>query len=289
MQYSLTYLKYFIYAHMNTIINLAPTGMVSTKGDNSSIPLSIDEIVSDVRLCVAEGASIIHLHARDEMGQATADQKVFEKLITRIRSACPGIIVTATTSGRVWAEYEKRSAVLDLDGEAKPDMASLTLGSLNFSHSVSVNSPDMIQRLAARMRERDIKPELEVFDLGMVNFAKFLIKKGYISPPFYFNILLGNIASAQASLLHVAAIVNDLPPESLWCLAGIGGAQLPMNAIGLAMGHGVRVGLEDNLWLDAERAHPASNVELVKRVSALARLMNRPPTTPAQTRQLLDL
>jgi uncharacterized protein (DUF849 family) len=263
--------------------------MVSTKADNSFVPITVDEVVRDVGLCIAEGASIIHLHARDAAGRATPDPEVFAGIIRKIRSLCPDIIITATTSGRIWHEYEKRSAVLDLDGDAKPDMASLTLGSLNFAEGVSANSPAMIQRLAARMQERGIKPELEVFDLGMVNYAKVLIKKGLISPPFYFNILLGNIASAQSSLLHMAAVVNDLPAQSVWCLAGIGGAQLPMNAIGLAMGHGIRVGLEDNLWLDAARAHPASNVELVKRASALARLLGRPPSTPAETRHLLGL
>lgn len=272
-----------------TIINLAPTGIVPTKADNSFVPITVDEVVRDVGLCIAEGASIIHLHARDAAGQATADPKVFAEIIRQIRSLCPDIVITATTSGRIWHEYEKRSAVLDLDGDAKPDMASLTLGSLNFAEGVGVNSPAMIQRLAARMQEREIKPELEVFDLGMVNYAKVLIKKGLISPPFYFNILLGNIASAQSSLLHMAAVVSDLPAESVWCLAGIGRAQLPMNAIGLAMGHGIRVGLEDNLWLDAARAHPASNVELVKRVSALAKLLGRPPSTPVETRYLLGL
>ncbi|TAN47416.1 MAG: hypothetical protein EPN21_17635 [Methylococcaceae bacterium] len=110
-----------------------------------------------------------------------------------------------------------------------------------------------------------------------------------LTPPYYFNILLGNIASAQASLLHVAAIVNDLPPDSVWCLGGIGAAQLPMNSLGLAMGHGVRVGLEDNLWWDEARTRLASNLELVQRVAALAKLLGKPPATPVQTRQYLGL
>ena len=273
----------------NIIINLAPTGMVSGKNDNPFLPLSVDEIVRDVGLCVAEGASIIHVHARDPAGVATADVELFAGMIRNIRIACPDIVITATTSGRLWHEFEKRSAVLDLEGDAKPDMASLTLGSLNFSGSASINSPDMIERLAARMQERGIKPELEVFDLGMVNYAKVLIKKRLLSPPYYFNILLGNMASAQASLLHVAAIVNDLPEGSVWCLAGIGAAQLPMNALGLAMAYGVRVGLEDNLWFDAARTRVATNLELVERVAALAKLLGRPPATPAQTRQYLGL
>lgn len=273
----------------NIIINLAPTGMVAGKNDNPHLPLSTDEIVQDACLCIAEGASIIHLHARDAEGLASADAEPFADIIRNIRTAYPDIVITATTSGRLWHEFEKRSAVLDLEGDAKPDMASLTLGSLNFSGRASINSPDMIQRLAAKMLERGIKPELEIFDLGMVNYAKVLIKKGLLTPPYYFNILLGNVASAQASLLHVAAIVNDLPEQSVWCLGGIGAAQLPMNSLGLAMGYGVRVGLEDNLWLDVARTRIASNLELVQRVAALAKLLGRPPATPAQTREYLGL
>ncbi len=273
----------------NIIINLAPTGMVADKNDNPHVPLSADEIVRDAGLCIAEGASIIHLHARNAEGLASADAELFADIIRSIRTACPDIVITATTSGRLWNEFEKRSAVLDLEGDAKPDMASLTLGSLNFSDSASINSPDMIQRLAAKMQEQGIKPELEIFDLGMVNYAKVLIRKGLLTPPYYFNILLGNIAGAQANLLHVATIVNNLPEGSIWCLAGIGAAQLPMNSLGLAMGYGVRVGLEDNLWLDPARTRLATNLELVKRVAALAKLLGRPPATPAQTREYLGL
>jgi 3-keto-5-aminohexanoate cleavage enzyme len=273
------------------IINLAPTGMVSSKSDNPHLPLSVDEIVRDAGLCIAKGASIIHLHARDISGNgnATADKELFADIIRGIRRLCPDIVLTATTSGRLWHEFEKRSAVLDLEGDAKPDMASLTLGSMNFSGSASINSPDTIQRLAAKMRERGIKPELEVFDLGMVNYAKVLIKKGLLSPPYYFNIILGNMASAQATLLHAAAIVNDLPEQSVWCLGGIGVAQLAMNNLGLTMGHGVRVGLEDNLWFDAARTRVASNLELVERVAALATLLGQTPATPAKTREYLGL
>lgn len=273
----------------NVIINLAPTGLVPSKNDNPFVPLSVAEIVQDAGLCIVEGASIIHVHARDAEGLASADAELFADIIRSIRTACPDIVITATTSGRLWHEFEKRSAVLDLTGDAKPDMASLTLGSLNFSGSASINSPDMIQQLAAKMQARGIKPELEIFDLGMVNYAKVLIKKGLLTPPYYFNILLGNMASAQASLLHVAAIVNDLPEQSVWCLGGIGATQLSMNSLGLAMGHGVRVGLEDNLWLDAARTGLASNLELVKRIAALAKLLGRPPATPAQTREYLGL
>ncbi|MBF0134990.1 MAG: 3-keto-5-aminohexanoate cleavage protein [Magnetococcus sp. DMHC-1] len=271
------------------IINLAPTGMVASRSDNEHLPVTPEEIAQDGCACIAAGASMIHLHARDAKGHATADPQIFADIIGRIRQQHPDVILIVTTSGRFWQDYERRSAVLALDGKAKPDMASLTMGSVNFSGQAGINDPDMIQRLAITMRDRDIKPEMEIFDLGMINYSKYLIKKGIIKKPYYFNIIMGNVSSAQATLLHVATLVNDLPEDSIWCLAGIGRAQLSMNVLGLTAGYGVRVGLEDNLWTDSERKIPASNVAMVKRIAALANLLNRPPALPEATRSLLGL
>lgn len=272
-----------------TIINLAPTGLVPTKRDNQQVPITIDEIVQDVNDCCELGVSIVHLHARHNDGAATSDPEVFRDIIRQIRERNSELIITVSTSGRVCSEFEQRAAVLDLDADEKPDMASLTLGSLNFHETASVNSPEVIQRLAIAMQERDIKPELEVFDLGMINYAKYLIKKDIIKPPYYFNIILGGVASAQANLSHLAMMVSDLPSDSVWCASGIGAAQLQMNTIGLTMGNGVRVGLEDNLWLDDERKQLASNVALVKRVNAIADLLGKTPATPLEVRHMLGL
>ncbi|MGZ8917577.1 MAG: 3-keto-5-aminohexanoate cleavage protein, partial [Methylobacter sp.] len=139
------------------------------------------------------------------------------------------------------------------------------------------------------MRERGIKPELEVFDTGMVNFAKILIDKGLLTPPFYFNILLGNPGTAQATLLHLVAIVGDLPPQSIWSLAGIGRVQTRANGVGVVMGDGVRVGLEDNLWLDAARTQLATNSQLVQRVVDQAIALDRAIATPQAVRTLLGV
>jgi uncharacterized protein (DUF849 family) len=139
------------------------------------------------------------------------------------------------------------------------------------------------------MRERGIKPELEVFDLGMVNIAHMLIDKGLIQAPYYFNILLGNPGTAQATLLHLSAIVGSLPPDSVWSLGGIGRFQTQANALGVVMGHGVRVGLEDNLWLDDARMQLADNLQLVQRVAAQAAALGRPLATASQTRGMLGL
>jgi len=139
------------------------------------------------------------------------------------------------------------------------------------------------------MLERNIKPELEAFDLGMIHFAKILIGEGLIKPPFYFNLLLGNVAGAQVSLGDVAALVNNLPVESVWSLAGIGRFQKPAMGLGCVMTPGVRIGLEDNPWLDSEKRIPVTNTSLVGWLSDLARAYGRPLASAAEVRSMLAL
>lgn len=271
------------------IVNLAPTGMLPTRAQSPHVPITPREIAADVARCVALGVSMVHLHARDADGAPTGDPAVYEEIIGAIRADSPDVIIVTTTSGRLVTQVERRASTLYLEGGVKPDMASLTLGSMNFATSASVNDPQTIIRLAEIMRERGIRPELEVFDTGMVNFAKILIDKGLIAPPFYFNILLGNPGTAQATLLHLAAIVGDLPPQSVWSLAGIGRFQTRANALGVVMGDGVRVGLEDNLWFDEDRTELASNEQLVQRVVAQAAALGRALATPPAVRAMLGL
>jgi uncharacterized protein (DUF849 family) len=271
------------------IVNLAPTGMVPTRADTPHVPLTPAEIASDVARCAALGVSMVHLHARDAAGAPTTDPEGIAELIRAVRAAAPELLITATTSGRNVADVERRASALYLEGDAKPDMASLTLGSMNFARDASVNAPATVMRLAEIMLERGIKPELEVFDLGMVNVARMLIDKGLLKAPCYFNILLGNPATAQATLLHLGMLVNDLPPGSVWAVAGIGRFQDQATALGSIMGDGVRTGLEDNLWLDQARTVKATNVQLVERIAALARAQGRPLATPGEVRARLDL
>jgi uncharacterized protein (DUF849 family) len=139
------------------------------------------------------------------------------------------------------------------------------------------------------MRSRGIKPELEAFDAGMINYAKYLIHKGLLQPPFYFNLILGNIACAQADLLHAGVLLHDLPQPSLVAFGGVGRAQLPVNALAVAMGYGVRVGLEDNIWFDQPRTRLATNLDLIRRIRDLAALHERPVLTPAGLRDRLGL
>lgn len=271
------------------IINLAPTGMVPTRAQSAFVPLTPTEIADDVARCVAQGVSMVHLHARDADGVPTEELSVYAEIIGAIRARAPDTVIVTTTSGRLVADVERRAATLYLEGGLKPDMASLTLGSMNFARDASVNAPATITRLAQIMLEHGIKPELEVFDLGMVNIAHMLIDKGLIRAPYYFNILLGNPGTAQSTLLHLAAIVGSLPPGSVWSLGGIGRFQTQSNALGVVMGHGVRVGLEDNLWFDDERTQAADNLRLVQRVAAQAAALGRPLASAVQARGLLGL
>jgi len=275
---------------MDLIINFAPTGMIPTREMTPHVPVSADEIVEDVHQAWEIGITMVHLHARDEQGgDPTYRPEIYGRIIEGVRRFTTDLIVCVSTSGRTFQEFEKRALPLSLEGDLKPDMASLTLSSVNFNHLASVNSPDMIQALAGTMKRRGIMAELEAFDVGMINYAKYLEKRGLLEPPHYFNLLLGNIACAQADLLHAGLMIRDLPSDSYWSLAGIGDAQLMMNAVAVAAGGGVRVGLEDTIWYDGRRTRLARNADLVRRIHRLADACERPVMAPAQLRTLLKL
>jgi len=249
------------------IINFTPTGMLPTKEKTPFVPISINEIIEDVHQAYKVGITMVHLHARDEVtGIPTHKAEVYAKIIEGIRIFAPDLIICASLSGRNYSEFDKRAEVLYLDGAAKPDMGSLTLSSLNFNKNSSINEPEMIMKLAQAMLELGIKPELEAFDAGMINYAKYLIKKQLIKPPFYFNLIFGNIACAQPDLLHAGVMINDLPDNSICSLGGIGDAQIVMNSIAVAMGYGVRIGIEDNIYFDSSRSKLSTNMEFLERI-----------------------
>jgi uncharacterized protein (DUF849 family) len=272
------------------IINFAPTGMIPTKEMTPHAPLGVNEIVEDVHEAVEIGITVVHLHARDEQsGEPTYKAEVYRDIVEGIRRFSKDLVLCVSLSGRTFKEYEKRVEPLQLEGDLKPDMGSLTLSSVNFNRQASVNSPNMIQSFARVMQRRGILAELEVFDTGMINYAKYLEKKGFLEPPHYFNLLLGNIACAQADLLHAGLMIRDLPKDSYWSLAGIGNAQLMMNSIAIASGGGVRVGLEDNIWYDLNRTRLARNADLIRRIHKLAEANERKVMFPSEFRKLLNL
>lgn len=271
------------------IINSAITGMVPMKGNSPHVPIAPNEIIDDALACAEAGASMLHLHARDADGAPTWNPDVYGEIITGIRAERPDLVLCTSLSGRRVSDIDKRAAVLDLDGDAKPDMGSLTLGSLNFAREPSQNSPEIIQELARRMLERGIKPELEAFEPGMIHYAKYLQKKGLIKGPWYINILLGSLGTSPGEIRQLSHMVDMLPEDAVWGGAGIGSSQLEINAAAVVMGGHVRVGLEDNLHYDVARSRLATNVQLIERVRRIADEMEREIAVPEEVREMLDI
>lgn len=272
------------------IINFTPTGMIPMLDTTPKVPVACHEIIDQVLEASELGVNMVHLHAREEETGFPAHRKeLYAEIIHGIRKKNKDVVISVSTSGRNVFEFEKRSEVLELQGELKPDFGSLTLSSLNFNKQASVNSPELIQALAKKMMENGIRPELEAFDLGMINYGKYLIRKGLIKPPYYFNLILGNIACAQANMLSLGLMINELPEDSFWGVGGVGDFQLPMNAMAIVAGGGVRVGLEDNIWYDEDRTRLASNRDLVERVLEIAKALGREPYTQKETRDLLGV
>jgi len=244
---------------MKKIINFTPTGTQTTR-ENSYAPLEENEIIDSVIEANELGITLVHLHARDENLKNTYKIKHYSKIVDGIRKYCPELVICVSMSGRNFPEIEKRTEVLQL----MPDMASLTLSSLNFQTGASINEPNIILQLIEQMDKWGVIPELECFDTGMVNMANNLISKNILNPPFYFNIILGNLYNSQSDILSVANIKHQLPKNSITTIGGIASQQLKSNIYGLMDFDGIRIGLEDNLMF--RKGEKATNSELIKRI-----------------------
>lgn len=271
------------------IINVALTGHVPTKEQTPHVPITPEEIADDAENVYALGASIVHVHARDRSGRPTRDETVYADIIRRIRDRCPDLVVVASTSARDTDDLEGRMRVLSLDGDVKPDMASLTLGSLNFMKGCSVTPPEAIRRLVATMLKNGIMPELEVFDIGMANYAQYLIDHMKLPAPLYANLILGSLGSLPSTPANLVHLVNELPEEIVWGATGIGRFAFTTQRLAMAMGGHVRVGIEDSIYMDGEKTRPATNEQLVERVRRLADAMDREIASPSEVRALLNL
>ena len=272
------------------IVNFCPTGMIPTKAMTPHVPITPAEVIDDACRALELGVAIVHLHAREADGTATYKGEIYEEMILGIRGHFSDAIICVSCSGRNFPEFEQRSEVLELTGAARPDLASLTLTSLDFPTGTSQNAPDMVLALGEKMVARGIKPELECFDFGMINAANMLIGRGLLGePPYYFNLLLGSRYSVPATARHLSNMLEDLPPGSLWSAAGIGLFQLPMNVLAIAMGGHCRVGLEDNIYHGFDRRELATNEGLVERVAHISETFGRPLASSARARALLGL
>lgn len=274
----------------NLIVNFTPTGVIPTKQMTPHVPIEPQEIINDVLEAYEIGITMAHIHARDpKTGEPTFRSDVYGEIISGIRKYAQDLVLCVSLSGRMFKELKQRAEPLGLNGHLKPDMGSLTLSSLNFNKQASINEPDVIMALAQKMKEKQIKPELEAFDSGMINYAHYLIKKRLITSPHYFNLILGNIACAQADILHAGVMLRDLPEGSFWSFGGVGHSQLPINSMAIATGGGVRVGLEDNIWCDKKRTRLARNRDLLKRIHTLSEANEREIMSPKEFREKLNL
>lgn len=263
------------------VINVALTGAVPTKAVNGRVPVTPEEIATDAASCVAAGAAVVHLHVRDEREHPVHRRDLYERTIGLIRERVPDVIVCVTTSSRVGGAIEQRMTGLDLSPDLRPDMASLTLGSFNFPTTVNANPPDEIERLLDAMAERGIRPELEVFELGMINTLHVLHDRGRIPEPAVVNILLGSFGAAPAFVGDLARMVERLPEHAEWAAAGIGQFQRPMTIAAAVMGGNVRTGLEDAPTDD----EPGwSNARAVERAVAAAELVGREVASVGEAR-----
>jgi uncharacterized protein (DUF849 family) len=265
---------------MKKIINFTPTG-TQTNRENSRAPLLPNEIIEEVHHAYEMGITMVHIHARDPKDFSNTYKKdVYQPIIEGIRKHCPNLAICVSLTGRLHPEFEKRSEVLEL----KPDMGSLTMSSINFPKSASVNEPEMILKLIEKMDQYGVIPEIECFDSGMVNYTNYLIKKGILKGPHYMNIIFGNIYNAQIDTATLSSITNNLPPNTKVCFGGIGKDQLNSNILGLIYADGVRIGLEDNLYIKNKEL--TTNLELLSRMHKIMEQMELSILTPLEFKQL---
>jgi len=267
------------------IITCAITGAETTRERQPNLPITPQEQAAAAAEAVKAGASIIHLHVREDDGRPSQRVERFDEAIRAIRASAPGVIIQISTGGAVGESIEKRAQPLAL----KPEMASLNLGTLNFGDDVFYNHPKDIVGLAGKMAQYGVMPELEVYEAGMVETGLRLAKQGVLKGPLHFQFVLGVPGGMSGDPRHLVHLVSMLPsPEMHWGVAGVGRFQLPLAVQALVMGGHVRVGFEDNIFYRKGEV-AKSNAQLVERISRLARELGREVATPAQARELLGI
>ena len=268
------------------IITVAITGSVPKKIDNPTIPITVSEQIESTRKCYEAGASLVHLHVRNDDESPSSDVNKFKELLDGIKESCPNMIIQFSTGGR-GRSHDERGAMLYL----KPDMASLATGSVNFPTSIYENPPSLINDLAHSMLNNSIKPEVEIFDLAMLYNAIEMVKDGLLLEPIHVQFVFGirNALPAKKNILEFQIIeLKKFLPQSTWTAAGLGKSQLIVNEWSLELGGHCRTGLEDNIKYDKTRL-ANGNEELVERLALLSNKFNRPVATPLEARKILGL
>jgi 3-keto-5-aminohexanoate cleavage enzyme len=268
------------------IITVAITGSVPRKSDTPAVPVTPSEQIESTHEAFGAGASLVHIHVRNPDETPSSSPELFGRVQEGIAKHCPGMIIQFSTGGRGRTRAE-RAMALDL----KPDMASLSTGSCNFTNWIFENPPDFVDQLAQVMKNNSIKPEIEVFDVSMLYSAKSLADRGLIARPLHVQFVMGvqNALPVRRSLLEfLVSELRTLEPDASWAAIGLGRHQLEVNRWSLELGGHVRTGLEDNIKFDKTRL-AKSNAELVARVAEMASEFGRHPATPAEARNILHL
>ena len=267
------------------IITAAICGAEVTKEQNPAVPYTVEEIVREAKSAVDAGAAIVHLHVREDDGTPTQSKARFKECIDAIYKVCPDVILIPSTGGAVGMTAEERLQPTELF----PEMATLDCGTCNFGDEVFENTMPMMRDFGKRMLENNIKPEYECFEMGHLDTVLAMAKKGQVpGAPMQFNFVLGVHGCTPATVPNLCWLVNAIPAGSTWTATGIGRHAFTLAAPAIAMGGNVRVGFEDNLYL--ERGVLAkSNGELVAKVVRIAKELGRPIATSAEAREILGL
>ena len=274
-----------------TIITVATTGAWPKKENNPNVPMTPREIAEDVYDCWQAGAAIAHLHMRDDEGNGSMDTAKFRETVEILRGEHPDcdIVLNMTTSGALIKDEDLRKAHLR---ELRPEMGTFDCGSMNWLHSaVFLNSPQFLESLGKDMQEWGIKPEIEVFDPGMIGNAAYFLKKGVLKAPLHFQFCMGcanGIPGSMKNLVFMKETMETLCPGSTWSCFGVGHCALEMTYGAVAMGGHIRVGMEDNVMY-SKGVLAQSNRQFVERAARIIREYGNEVATPADAREILRL
>ncbi|MEG0307736.1 MAG: 3-keto-5-aminohexanoate cleavage protein [Clostridium sp.] len=267
------------------IIAAAICGAEVTKEQNAGVPYTVAEIGEESEKAYKAGASIIHLHVREDDGKPTQDKARFEACIAEIRRRCPDVIIQPSTGGAVGMSNAERLQPVDL----APEMATLDCGTCNFGgDEVFTNTENTIIEFGKKMIENNVKPEIEVFDKGMIDMAIRLNKKGFIKSPMHFNFVMGVNGGISANMRDFVFMKESIPAGSTYTVSGIGRNEFPLAAMSMIEGGHVRVGFEDNVYL-SKGVMAKTNAELVEKAVRIAKELGREIATPAEAREILGL
>ncbi|MGL5439973.1 MAG: 3-keto-5-aminohexanoate cleavage protein [Filifactoraceae bacterium] len=267
------------------IITAAICGAEVTKEHNPAVPYTVEEIANEAYAAYKAGASIIHLHVREDDGTPTQSKARFEACINRIKEKCPDVIIQPSTGGAVGMTSDERLQPTEL----KPEMATLDCGTCNFGgDEVFTNTENMIKEFGERMIGLGIKPECEVFDKGMIDMAVRLQKKGYIKSPMHFNFVMGVNGGISGTPRDLEFMIGSIPNGSTFTVSGVGASQLPMVTMAMITGGHVRVGFEDNVYF-SKGVLAKSNADFVERIVRIANELGREIATPDEARKILGL